>query len=102
MDRVAQYLRIPEGYAAALGGLRWSADGEAVERGDGSTFAFAGEVVSFLEGFASQRALIHFALLLHLLRLLRQGPLRAEHCPELEALGRAFREAGRGHRNAGA
>jgi hypothetical protein len=100
MYRVAEYLRINARYAAALGGLRWSADGEAVEYGDGSTFAFAGEVVSFLEGFASQRPLIHFAYILHLLCLLRRERTPVGGAPS--PLFHAFREAGQFHRNAGA
>ncbi len=100
MDRVAEYLRINARYAAALGGLRWSADGEAVEYGDGTTFAFAGEVVSFLEGFASQRPPVHFAYVLHLLYLLRNERTAVVRVPS--PLFPAFREAGQFHRNAGA
>jgi hypothetical protein len=100
MDRVADYLRINARYAAALGGLRWSADGEAVEFADGTTFAFAGEVVSFLEGFAAERPLIPFACALHLLCLLRRPSAPVGNQPS--ALHSAFREAGQVHRNAGA
>jgi hypothetical protein len=97
MERVIEYLRITPAYAAALGGLRWAADAEALERPDGSTFALSGEVVGFLEGFAAQRPLIHFAFILHLLHLLHQDPPAGEQ----PALGRAYREAGRVPRNAG-
>lgn len=115
MYRVGEYLRINARYAAALGGLRWSADGEAVEYGEGTTFAyadglvsvlpgttfaFAGEVVSFLEGFASQRPLVHFAYALHLLCLLRRERTPVGGAPS--PLFHAFREAGQVHRNAGA
>jgi hypothetical protein len=101
MDRVSEYLLIPEEYAAPLGGLHWSASGEAIDRGDGSTFAFAGEIVGFVEGFAAQRPLVHFTHILHLLYLLRRD-LYAAPRDERTALREAFRKAGQLHRNAGA
>jgi hypothetical protein len=101
MDKVDEYLRIPAAYGLTLGGLRWSADGEAIEFADGSTFAFAGEVVSFLEGFSLQGPFPHFGLVLHLLHLLRHDRSSNEH-GRLPALQRAFRQAGQVHRNAGA
>jgi hypothetical protein len=51
--------------------LRWSASRDTVEFSDGRTFLFAAEIASFLEGFASRRALMHFGHVLHFLYLLR-------------------------------
>src|SRR4051812_29353219 len=95
MDHVDEYLLLPAEYVQALGGLAWSADGETIERRDGSSFAFAGEIASFAEGFALHRPLIHFGHMLHLLYLLRSATGPAH-------LRQAFREAGQIHRNAGA
>src|SRR5262245_51586668 len=93
MSRVGDYLRIPEGYAAALGGLRWAPDGDAVEQPDGGTFALPVEIISFLEGFCSQKPLAHFAHALHLLHLLRHGDWPT-YRQEFGLLHRAYREAG--------
>jgi hypothetical protein len=93
----ASYHHIPEDYCRHLGGLRWSANGDAVEHEDGSTFAFVPQLGLFLEGLASTGRLIHFGFVLHLLHLLRPaGAQRAE------TLRKAFQEAGRPLRNAGA
>jgi hypothetical protein len=92
MDRVGDYLRLPELYCDYLGGLRWSPAGEAVEYADGETFAFNGELALFLEGFASGGRLIHIGFILHLLHLLGRGR-RTLWAEELQA-SRAFREAG--------
>jgi hypothetical protein len=99
MDRVAEYLRVPAGYARALGGLRWSTDADVLERADGAAFAFAAEVVAFLEGFALSRPFVHFGHVLHLLHLLKaeQGPRG-----RLGSLRPAFVAAGRSLRKAGA
>ena len=42
-NRALHYLQIPERYGRWLGGLTWSANGEAVEAVDGSTGAFAAQ-----------------------------------------------------------
>src|SRR5262249_50063728 len=76
-------LRLPEGYCAHLGRLRWAANGEAVEYDDGTTFAFRNELALFLEGFASGGRLIDFGFILHLLHLLRRG--RGRHPPPAQA-----------------
>jgi hypothetical protein len=108
MDRAAGYLRIPEEYAARpgaqgwWGGLRWSAGGEAIEHGDGTTFAFTAEVLNFLEGFAAQRPLVHFGFVLHLLHVLRRGRSPLARHPSLTTMSWAFNEAGHDLRNAGA
>jgi hypothetical protein len=100
METIEQFLRVPRAYTQFLGGLRWSADGEVIEDDHDRTFAFAGEVVSFIEGFALQRPLIHFGHVLHLLALLRQDqPPNGDK--SLAFLRPAFQQAGRVHRNAG-
>ncbi len=103
MDAVDDYLRIPAEYGRTLGGLRWSADGEAVEYHDGSTFALDGEIVSFLEGFAQQRSFPNFGLVLHLLGLLRnhRGWQFLESFEPLSRLHQMFRETKQVYRNAG-
>jgi MoxR-vWA-beta-propeller ternary system domain bpX1 len=99
MDPVDVYLRIPAAYCQALGELRWSSDGEAVEFLSGGTFAFGGEIVSFLEGFSLHRTFLPFGHILHLLGILRHQ--RSGRADELVRLHRAFRQAGQVHRNAG-
>lgn len=100
MDRFMAYLRIPSVYASGLRRLRWSATGDVLEFDEGNTFAFAAEVFPFLEGFVSQRPLIHFAHIVHLLFLLKY--------PGTPFLGRsdsmlssAFHTTQRPYRNAG-
>lgn len=111
MDPAARYLRIPYGYGARLGGLHWSAAGDAVAAGDLSTFALGPEISLFLQGFASaDRPLVHFAHALHLLAMLGRGrhlPTAAGEVPaEIGRLTAAMRGAkaagGRLTRNAGA
>jgi hypothetical protein len=104
VSRVPHYLQIPEEYAGALGGVRWSPAHDVLllpegPEGGETTFAFNAEVLSFLEGFAAQRPLIHFAHVLHLLRLLREGgwPRRV-----FDPLRASYRAAGSLPRNAGA
>ncbi len=99
MTEVVDYLRIAADYCQSLGGLRWAPDGEAVEFADGTSFAFSGEIVSFLEGFAARRPLIDFNHVLHLLYLLRHD--RAS-LGRRGALQEAFLKGGKVHRNAGA
>jgi hypothetical protein len=98
MTSPGAYLLIPADYFRDLGGLRWAPLYDAVETADGRTFALVEEISAFLDGFASRRPLVHFAHVLHLLSLLRQGERR----PDLADLGRAWRDAGRQARPAGA
>jgi hypothetical protein len=97
MDRVADYLHIPAGYAPFLDGLRWSPAGEAIEYADGTTFAFAPQLARFLEGLTAEGEPIHLAFVLHLLALfgIGKGDVRGAE------LARAFRETGQPLRNAG-
>jgi hypothetical protein len=99
-DRVAEYLLIPKDYGLWLGGLRWSASGEAVEYEDGETFVLRQQVALFLEGLASEWRPIHFAHVLHLLHLLGHGKLRMS--ADTQALCCQFQQTGRPLRNAGA
>ena len=114
MNRAVAYLRIPGDYEGNRYALGWSAGGDAVERPDGSTFAFAAEIALFLEGYASVGPLIHFSYVLYLLhrfdtRLLepdepglpRIGPGR-ELVEKSVSLALAFQKANRPLRNAGA
>src|SRR5262245_5201555 len=94
----ADYLGIPEPYCRALGGPRWSRQDQAIEYSDGRTFAFAPEVRSFLEGFASRGPLVHFGHVLHFMYLLRQGKTTRHDFAPLAA---AWRAAGRPARTAG-
>jgi hypothetical protein len=82
-----QYLKVSGDYCGALNGLRWSTFEDALEYGDGKTFALTEEVAIFLEGFASGGRLIHFAFVLHLLHLLRRSP-------RFVMAGRLLRNAG--------
>jgi hypothetical protein len=94
------YLKLVGAYCQPLGGLRWSSAADAVEFGDGETFAFSAEIALFLEGFADNRRLIHFASILHLLHLLRDG--RRTLTPTLARLHQAYGQEGCSLRNAGA
>src|SRR5262245_49314747 len=100
MDRLEHYLAIPSSYAAGLKDLHWSSVGDVVEFGDGSTFAFRDEIFQFLEGWVSQRPLIHFGHILHFMYLLREPRTPFLGQPDT-LLVRAFSLARRPQRNAG-
>ncbi|MCI0464449.1 MAG: hypothetical protein L0Z62_46545 [Gemmataceae bacterium] len=100
MDPHGDYLRIPEAYCRWLGGLRWSDSRDAIEYPDVGTFALTPEIALFLEGFGSNRPLIHFGFVLHLLHLLGYGKIAPP--PPFLTLRKIFREGGRPVRNAGA
>jgi hypothetical protein len=99
MDALSRYLLIPADYSPFLGRLRWSANGEAIEYDDGTTFVFAPQLALFLEGLTSVRRPLHFAFVLHLLYLLGYGKEEGDFRPRV--LTRAFEETGRPLRNAG-
>ena len=92
-----RYLHIPREYSDALGGLRWSATGDVLETGDGTTFAFAQQVADFLEGVAASRPLPHFAHVVHLMYLLGVGPA-SEGSAAVTELRRAFQAEPRSER----
>ena len=73
MNREDNYLRIPWDYAMWLGGLRWSAAGDAVEYPDGEAFVLNPQIALFLEGLAGEGRFPHFGEVLHLLHLFGHG-----------------------------
>jgi hypothetical protein len=95
------YLRLSEPYAEYLGGLRWSSDDNVLELKSGKCFLFAQQVADFLEGFGSVRPVLHFALMAHLVFLLRRPPA-PDDSSELHRLWQAFGQPGTTLRNAGA
>ncbi len=103
MRHVDAYLCIPAEVGRVLDGLVWSLDGEALKRGDGTTFALIEEMLVFLEGFALGRPLVPFGYLLLTLGLIRGrwGP-RPGASPTMDRLREAFQTTGRSERNAGA
>jgi len=109
MDDVARYLTIPQDYAAALGGIRWSSEDDALNYVDGRTYAFNDEIALFVEGFCHIRSLIHFAFIAHWLEYF-QLSARKLNAPDATVVDlgiqqlkvyQAFEETGRNIRNAG-
>jgi hypothetical protein len=100
MTPAERYLRLCTSYCDELGGLRWSPQEDALEYRHGSVFAFSEEIAVFLEGFAANGRLVHFAFVLHLLHLLRHVDQMSP--PGLTRLCQAFIDAERPLRNAGA
>lgn len=95
-----EYFSLPKGYGPS--GLRWSATGEAIETDDG-TFRFTRQIADFVEGFASVKAIVHFAHVLECLQLLGVNPPNASPTPErFKLLAASFRQLGAPARNAGA
>ncbi len=94
----ADYLGIPYRYLADVAPLGWAERGDAIEYGSGETFALAGEIRLLLEGFTSQRPLIHFGHILHFMSLLRRGKTKWH---DYGALHRAWSDAGRPARTTG-
>jgi hypothetical protein len=94
-----EYFSLPKGYGPA--GLRWSANGEALETDDG-THRFTRQVADFIDGFAAVAPVPHFAHMLEFLELLSVRPPAA--CPDPERfkiVAAAFRQLGSPMRNAG-
>jgi hypothetical protein len=103
MSHVEAYLVIPEAIARAGGNLSWSLDGEAIKRGDGTTFALTEELLIFLEGFALARPLIAFGYLLLTLGVVRgRCGAKPGQSPAIDRLREALQASGRSERNAGA
>jgi hypothetical protein len=101
MDRITGYLGLDAEYLKPLGGLHWSPAEDAVLYPEGGVLAFVEEIALFLEGFASIRPLMHFAMVLHALFLL-QNRADQTRSTGFRVLRRAYKEAGRNPRNAGA
>ncbi len=101
MMLVSDYLEIHTADSAFLGRLHWSPAHAYVEYGDGKPFAHVIEMFLFLEGFGSQRPLMHFGHVLHFFYLLRhgRGPTPWQ---DFSPLAEAWRAAGRPARTAGA
>lgn len=97
---MSDYLWIPTDSLHNPHGLRWSANGEAIDYPDGRTFALAAQIRLFLEGLAADGAFLHFVDVLHLLYLFGLG--HDKELAEFELLRRTFADAGRPLRNAGA
>jgi hypothetical protein len=72
--RAVDYLAIPVQYGGTLGGLVWSASGDALERWNGTTFAFAEEIREVLAGVFAREPVPPFEFVLAILRSLRDGP----------------------------
>jgi hypothetical protein len=98
---VSDYLQIHPADSSHLSGLHWSPAHAYVEYGDGKPFAHVVEAFMFLEGFGSQRPLMHFGHVLHFLYMLRhgRGPTPWQ---DFSVLAEAWRAAGRPARTAGA
>jgi hypothetical protein len=95
-----EYFTVPNGYGPV--GLRWAWNGEALATDDG-TFRFSRQIADFLEGFAANRPVPHFAHVLECLDLLSSQPPAACADPErFKLLAATFRQLGGPMRNAGA
>lgn len=103
MSHVVAYLVLPEPVSQLGKGLAWSLDGEAIQRGDGTTFALTEEVLLLLEGFAQMRPPVAFGYLVLALGLLRGrcGPPPGTSAA-VDLLRATFQATGRSERNAGA
>lgn len=100
IDRADAYLTIPPSYARYLGGIRWSAQRDAIERpSNNSTLAVYDGLAAILEGVFSQPSYPPFAYVLFLLHAMNAGG-----AAPFDKLHRAFKKtrkvAARG-RNAG-
>src|SRR5207302_1428184 len=68
------YLAIPDDYARALGGLRWSPEYDAVEFDERGTLTVVEHLEQILEGlFSNAPPVPHFAHVLHLLTWFLHG-----------------------------
>jgi hypothetical protein len=87
--RADTYLTLPDGYATLIGGLRWSAIGDAVERWNGTTVALTEELGVVLEGVFARRPVPPYVVVLHVLHLMRSD----DSSPVSARLRAAYREA---------
>ncbi len=98
--RAETYLTLPARYADRVGGLRWAAGGDAVERWNGTTLALTEELGAVLEGVFTRPDVPPFVVVLHVFHLMRSddsSPLSAR----LRAAYRAAHGAPALLRNAG-
>ncbi|MBN9520652.1 hypothetical protein J0H58_19400 [bacterium] len=78
--RAETYLTFPTRYADRVGGLRWAAGGDAVERWNGTTLALTEEIGAVLEGVFTRPDVPPFVVVLHVFHLMRSddsSPLSA-------------------------
>jgi len=87
--RAETYLTLPLDYANRVGGLCWSAGGDAVERWNGTTLAVTEEIALVLEGVFSRPPVPPFVVVLHVLHLMRSD----DSAPASARLRAAFRAA---------
>jgi len=87
--RAETYLTLPLDYANRVGGLCWSAGGDAVERWNGTTLALTEEIALVLEGVFSRPPVPPFVVVLHVLHLMRSD----DSAPASARLRAAFRAA---------
>src|SRR2546423_8836230 len=88
------YLAIPDDYARALGGLRWSPEYDAVEFDERGTLTVVEHLEQILEGlFSDAPAVPHFAHVLHLLTWFLRGAGDTESRGVPMQLHLAFRHA---------
>src|SRR5437763_15728697 len=90
MDRAERYLLVPTDYGRELGGLGWSANGDAIES-DAGTFLLSDHLALVLEGVFSTPPVPPFAFVLNVLYLLRHGA-RDGGPAELDRLREAYRQ----------
>src|SRR5205085_2250767 len=67
------YFHLPASYGRELGALRWTPNGEAIERADGTTYALAAELAPLVEGFLAGGRVVHLAHVLHFLGYLKEA-----------------------------
>ncbi|MFO0805550.1 MAG: hypothetical protein U0791_20805 [Gemmataceae bacterium] len=87
-ERAQAYLHISHG--GILGGLAWSASGDAIERWNGTTLAFAEEIRDVLAGAFSRPPVPPFPFVLDLLRTMLDDP--GSESPNGHRLRLAFAE----------
>ncbi len=92
-----EYLSLPRDYAKALGSLFWSDTFDGLALPGGKVISYD-DLAEFLEGFASQKQLLSFGLMIHWTMLLNLNS--PDHV--FSRLHGAFKSTGENWRNAGA
>ena len=98
--RPERYFHIRWDYASWLHGMRWTKQADAITDDEGQTFVMGAQVALFLEGFVASGRLIHFACILHVMKLL--GLTRHGDEPQPKLLWDLFHQQKGNVRNAGA
>ena len=73
-ERAHAYLAITPEYGLNIGGFVWSYTRDAIERWNGTTFAFEDEIREVLSGVFARPPVPPFDFVLAMLRILRDGP----------------------------